>query len=118
MLDGVSIKCSISAKATISSSLRVDLALAHSEDRAVEEDIFASGQFGMKARADFQQAANAAVDSGEAGSGPGDAREQLQQRGFARAVAADQAHHLTMPHFEAHVAQRPDKSGFCACHRA
>ena len=53
---------STSAKALrISSNLRLTSGLAHPEDGAVEKNIFASGQFGMKSRADFQQACHAAT---------------------------------------------------------
>ena len=44
----------------------VDLSLAHAENRAAQVDIFASGQLGMKSGADFEQAADAAVNFGRA----------------------------------------------------
>ena len=49
------------------------------------------------------------MNFGEAGGGPGDAREQLQQGGFAGAVAADQPDDLALFHVEGDVAQRPEK---------
>ena len=52
---------STSAKATISSNLRFDLAASHAEDRAVEIDVLAAGQLRVKAGADFEQAADAAA---------------------------------------------------------
>ena len=39
-----------------------DLARRHAEDRAVEEDVLAAGELGVKAGADLEQAADAAVD--------------------------------------------------------
>ena len=42
--------------------LAADLGAAHAEDGAVEEDVFAAGQLRMKAGADFEQAADAAVE--------------------------------------------------------
>ena len=63
--------------------------MRHAQDRAVEVDIFAAGEFGMKAGADFQQAADAADDFRIAGGGLGDAREDFEQGGFAGAIAAD-----------------------------
>ena len=89
--------------------LPFDFALAHAEDRAAEIDVLAAGQLGMKSRAHFQQAADTAVNFREAGGGPGDAREQLQQRGFPGAVAADQPDDFALFHVEGHIAQRPDK---------
>jgi len=35
--------------------LSLDFRPQHAEDRAVQEDVFAPGQLGMKARADLQQ---------------------------------------------------------------
>ena len=40
--------------------LPFDLGAAHAEDGAVEKDVFAAGQFGMKAGADFEQAGDPA----------------------------------------------------------
>ena len=69
----------------------VDFLLAHAENRAVQIRIFAAGQLGVKARADFQQAAHAAANFSLAFGGLRDAGKNLQQRGFSGAVAADQA---------------------------
>ncbi len=41
-----------------------DLARAHAQDRAVQEDVLAPGQLGMEAGADLQQAADPAADLG------------------------------------------------------
>src|ERR1017187_1758575 len=41
---------------------RANLSAAHSQNRAVEENVFAPGQFRMKSGADFQQRSNAAVN--------------------------------------------------------
>ena len=40
-----------------------DLGLGHAEDGAVEEDVFAAGEFGVEAGADFEQAGDAALDA-------------------------------------------------------
>ena len=42
--------------------LSPDLGAAHAEDGAVEIDVLAPGEFGMKAGADFEQAGDAALD--------------------------------------------------------
>ena len=86
----------------------LDLPLAHAQNRAVQIRIFAARQFGMKSRADFQQAAHAAANFRRAFGGLRDAGENLQQRGFARAVAADQAEHFALFQFEGNIAERPE----------
>ena len=43
-----------------------DLLAAHAEDGAVEEDVLAAGQLAVKAGADFEQRADAAVDARDA----------------------------------------------------
>ena len=54
---------STSAKATISSNLRLISARRHAEDGAVEVDVLAAGELGMKAGADLEQARHAAAGS-------------------------------------------------------
>ena len=107
-LTGVSMNRSISAKATISSNLRA-ISRAHAQDRAVQVDVLAARQLGVKAGADLEQRAHAAVHLGAALGRLGDARQDLQQRALARAVAADDAQHLALVQLERHVAQRPDR---------
>ena len=53
---------STSANATISSNFAVDLRASHAEDRAVEEDVLAAGQLRVKAGADLEQRADAALE--------------------------------------------------------
>src|SRR4029077_15322865 len=74
--------------------LSCDLFLAHAEDGAAEKSVFAAGEFGMKPGAHFEQAAHPPPDLGEPFCGPRDASENLQEGGLARAVAADDSHHL------------------------
>src|SRR6185437_16948929 len=62
----------------------------------------------MEAGADFEKAGDAAVEFGVADGGAGDAREQLEQGGFARAVSADQADDFALLDFEGNVADGPD----------
>ena len=69
---------------------------AHAEDRAVQIDVFAAGQLGVKAGADFQQAGHAALDQRAAFGRLGDPREDLEQRRFAGAVASDDADDLAV----------------------
>ena len=55
-----------------------DLRAAHPEDRAVQKDVLAAGQFGVKAGADFEEAAEAAVELGPACGRPDHPRQQFQ----------------------------------------
>ena len=86
----------------------LNLAPGHAQHRAVEVDILASGQFGVKTRADFQQRADPPVNVGVAGGRLGDARENFQQRAFARAVATDDAEHFAVLDLERYVFERPE----------
>src|SRR6185295_2097391 len=88
--------------------LRGDLRAAHPEDRAVQEDVLAARQLRMKARADLEKARDAPADPDASGRRLGDARQDLQHRGLARAVAADDAEDLAAPDLERHVLQRPE----------
>ena len=66
------------------------------------------GQLGVKAGADFEQARDAALDRDLAFGRLGDAGEDLQQRRFAGAVAADDAEHLAALDLEADILERPE----------
>ena len=66
-------------------------------------------QIGMKAGADLEQRADPAIQVGEAFVGIGDARQDLQQRALARAVAADDADDGAGFHFEGDVFQGPER---------
>src|SRR5919205_2249165 len=81
---------------------------AHAEYRAVQIDVLAPREVGMKARADFEQRADAAVNLHFSGGRPSDAREDFKKRRLARAVVADDAHEVAAPHLHVNVAQRPD----------
>ena len=72
-----------------------DFRPSHSEDGAVQEHILAAGQFGMEARADFQQAADPAVNLDFARRRLRDLGQHLQQGTLAGPVAADDADHFS-----------------------
>ncbi len=80
----------------------------HAEDRAVEVDVLPAGKLGVEAGADFQQAADAAVEFDVAGRGLGDAGKDLEQRALARAVSADDADDFALFDLEADVLQGPE----------
>ncbi len=99
---------SSSAKATISSNLRVISRLAHAQDGAGEEGVLAAGELRVEAGADLEKATDASVDFGPAGGGAGDAREDLEQGGFAGAVAADEAEDFAFADVERDVFEGPE----------
>src|ERR1035441_3865452 len=76
--------------------LLLNLHPCHSEDRAVEEDVFPPGQLWVKAGTDFQEAGDAAFDPDAAFGWFGDAAEDFEQGALARAVATDDAHHFAL----------------------
>ena len=89
--------------------LRGDLLHRHAEDRAVEIDVLAPRQLGVKARADLEQGADAAADLRAAGGRRHDPRQDLEQRALARAVHADDADVLAAADIERRVLQRPER---------
>ena len=94
--------------------LAFDLQPAHPKDRAVEEDVLAAGEFRVEAGAHLQQAGHPTAQADAAGGGLGNAAEQLEKGGLARAVAADDADHLAALDFQAEIPQRPELLGFAA----
>ena len=93
-----------------------DLGAGHAEDRAVEKDVLAAGQFRMKAGADFEQARDPAAQDRASARRLGDPAQNLQQRRFAGAVASDDAEHLAALDLEAHILQRPEFLDLVALH--
>jgi hypothetical protein len=91
--------------------LFLDFGAFHAEDGAIEEDIFAAGEFGVEAGADFEERADAAVEFDGAGGGFGDAGEDFEEGGLAGAVAADDAHDFTGLDVEGDVLEGPEVFG-------
>ncbi len=58
---------------------------------ALEEDIFATGEFGVETGAEFEECGNAALDVDGAGGGLEGAGDKLEEGGFPGAVASDDA---------------------------
>src|SRR5262245_25124000 len=86
----------------------LDLAPLHPEDGAIQIDVLPASELRVEAGADLQQAADAAGYLDLALGRLGDAREDLEQRTLAGAVAADDANHFAAVHLEAYVFQRPE----------
>src|SRR4051812_19328199 len=68
----------------------------HSENRAVQENVFAPAKFGMETSANFQQARNAPSKLNLSLCRLGNTAEDLQQRTFAGAIAADDAENFAL----------------------
>ena len=85
-----------------------DLDARHAEDCAVQKDVLATRELGMKSNTDFQQARNAAIQVRRSLGRLGDPADDFQQRALARSVAADHADHFTVVQIERHVAKSPE----------
>ena len=103
---GASMKSSSSANATISSKRAAISRFDEPEHHAVDEDVLAAGDLGMKAGAELDQRRDAAVDRDRARRRPADAGDQLQHRALAGAVATDDAERLAGGDVERHALQR------------
>src|SRR5690349_23665841 len=87
---------------------RGDLRAPHAEDRATQEHVLAPGQIRMEPCPDFQQRTHSALEIDVAGRWLDDARQDLEQRALARAVAPDDADDVAVRDVERDIAQRPE----------
>ena len=87
-----------------------DFARGHAEDRAVEEDVVAPGEFIVKAGAHFEQRCDATAQFHRAPRGGCDGTEDFQQSGFACAIVPDDRDDLSLFDVEIDVAQCPEIS--------
>ena len=92
--------------------LAQDFPPLHAQNRAVQKDVLAPGQFRMESRADLEQAAHGPPNLRGARRRLGYARKNFEQSGLAGAVAADHADDFALLHLEADLAQRPNLSAF------
>jgi hypothetical protein len=81
--------------------------LAHAKDRAVKKHVVATGQFRMKSGAHFEEASNTAAELNRPGCGGGDARNDLQQSRFSRAIGADDSDSIAFLNFEGNILEGP-----------
>ena len=77
--------------------LPADLCTRHSENGAIEKDVFPAGEFGVKAGPDFQQTRHPATNADATFRWLGNSAKDFQQSGFSRAVAANDAHNVALP---------------------
>ena len=83
-------------------------AACESQQRTVEVGVLASGEVGVKARAELEERGHAALDRDRAGSRLRGAGDELEERRLPRSVRADDAEALSAVDAEAHVLQRVD----------
>src|SRR6476620_4679685 len=88
--------------------LRANLGLGHPQNRAVEKNVFASGQFRVKARAYFQQTGDASLHPHFPACRRSHTRENLQHRALPRAVPANDPENFPLLDLERHLAKSPD----------
>jgi hypothetical protein len=86
----------------------LDLSRSEPQDGAVQEDVVASGELGVEARAQLEQRRDPPVHLDLALGGSQNAGHQLQQGAFPGPVFADDAEGLAPPDFEIEIAQRPE----------
>ena len=80
----------------------------HTQNGAIQINVLAPGQIRVEARANFQQAGNAATHAHAAAGRRGHAAENLEQGAFAGPIAADDSERFPLLDGEADVLERPD----------
>lgn len=88
-----------------------DFSFRHAKDSPIEEDVLAPGEVGMEASADFKQAADAPFKPDLALGGSGNPAENLEESGFAGAIAPNDTEDLALSDFEGNVTQGPKEIG-------
>jgi hypothetical protein len=87
--------------------LALDLAPAHAQDGAIEEDIISAGKLRMETGADLKETPYSAAKVGAARRRFRDAGKDFQQSGFAGAVPADDTYSLTRLDLKADILEGP-----------
>ena len=85
----------------------VQLTPLHPEDRAVQIDVLATGQFRMKPRSHFQQRPNIAADFTPSVGRTGNAGKDLQQRALTGSIAPDDPDNFARARGERNIFERP-----------
>ena len=77
------------------------------QNRAIQIDVVAAGEFRIESGAEFEQRGDASVDGGGPGGGLKNSGADLQQGALAGSVFADDTERLAAAHFEGNVAKGP-----------
>jgi hypothetical protein len=91
--------------------LSIDLGLAHTENRAVQVDVLAAGQFRVKARADFQETGDPAPEASIPFGRLGDPAEDLEERALPCPVAANDPDDFAGLDLKGDITQGPKRLG-------
>jgi len=86
----------------------LDFGAVHAEDGSVEKDVFLAGEFGVKAGADFEEAADFAVEGDAAFGGRSDAAEEFEEGGFASSVSSNEADDFAFFYLKGDVVEAPE----------
>src|ERR1035441_3640281 len=84
-----------------------DFSAPHPQNRTVKKNVLPASQFRVKARAHFEQGADAATQPDPTFGRIGYSREHLQKRALPGAVSTDQPNHFTLRNIERDILQRP-----------
>ena len=87
---------------------RLDFLRAQPEHRRANADIFPAGELGIESRAQLEHGRDAATRTHLARGRTERSADHLEERGFARAVAADNADRLAAADTQIHVPDRPE----------
>ncbi len=86
----------------------IHLVLAQAQDRGIQIDVLAPGEFGIEAASQLQQCRHTPLHL-DAALGRGQrAGDHLQERRFSRTVATDEADRLAAAHLQIGAAQGPE----------
>jgi len=85
-----------------------NLGARHSHDRALQIDVLAARQIGVKAGGDLDQRTDASVQLNPTARGSQDLGEELQDGRLAGAVGPDDAERFSRTHLERDVTHRPE----------
>src|SRR5581483_11763983 len=89
-----------------------DFGPAHAENAAIEKNVFAAAQLGVKSGANLQERAHSSVDFRNARRRLGNSRKYFEQCAFARAVSPDDSVHLALLDIDGNIAQSPEMRSF------
>src|SRR5258708_28546909 len=79
----------------------------HAEDGSVEKDIFATGQFRMKAGSNFKQTGDASANADQSAGRLADSTQNFQKGRFASSIAPNDADGVARFDSEIHILQGP-----------